>query len=243
MPSGDRYRGEWRSGTRDGYGSLDCENFQYRGGFEAGSFSRYGRLISGTNGECRYDGCFREGKKWGWGCAHFESVRYCGQFRDDVPHGKLTESVLIDERWYECEARYRHGKIVWRTPLPIAASKNASNFHAVQAERKKLFVGVESLREIKVLVLSEMHRYIGETEDGEIQGLGVESVEMEDGTCELYAGQFCDGVRQGHGIVMRGVGDFYVGMFQDGLPHGTGFDLSHSRYYAGEMQVFRFLVF
>jgi hypothetical protein len=73
--------------------------------------------------------------------------------------------------------------------------------------------------------------------EGKADGLGIESVELEDGTCELYAGRFCDGARHGHGIVLRGVGDFYVGSFEDGLPHGIGFDLSQDMYYAGEMQV------
>jgi len=67
--------------------------------------------------------------------------------------------------------------------------------------------------------------------------LGIESVELEDGTCELYAGRFCDGARHGHGVVLRGAGDFYVGGFEDGLPHGVGFDLSQDMYYTGEMQV------
>lgn len=154
-----------------------------------------------------------------------------------MPHGTHTESLLIDGRWYECEAKYQQGKLVWRTPLPVAASSNASDFLAVQIQRKKLFFGIESQRNFNVIFQGDRHWYIGETEDGEIEGLGIESVEMEDGTCELYAGQFCQGVRRGHGIILRGVGDFYVGHFDDGLPHGAGFDLSHDRYYAGEMQV------
>jgi hypothetical protein len=189
------------------------------------------------NGECRYDGWFREGKKWGWGHAQFQSVRYNGYFSRDMPHGTLTESLLIDGRWYECEAKYQQGKLVWRTPLPVAASSNAGDFLAVQIQRKKLFFGIESQRNFNVVFQGDRRWYIGETEDGEIEGLGIESVEREDGTCELYAGQFCQGVRRGHGIVLRGVGDFYVGDFDDGLPHGAGFDLSHDRYYAGEMQV------
>lgn len=222
---------------RDGYGRLDSETFQFRGGFEAGSFSRYGRLISGMNGECRYDGWFREGQKWGWGHAQFPSVRYNGYFREDMPHGTVSESVLLDGRWHECEAKYQHGKLVWRTPAPLASSEIASEFVVVQSQRKKLFAGVEPQRNVSVVILGDRRRYIGETENGKIEGLGIESVEKADGTCELYAGQFSQGVRRGHGILLRGVGDFYVGVFDDGLPHGAGFDLSHDKYYAGEMQV------
>ena len=74
--------------------------------------------------------------------------------------------------------------------------------------------------------------------EGKADGLGIESVELEDGTVEkLYAGRFCDGVRHGYGVVLRGVGDFFVGSFEDGLQHGVGFDLSQDTYYVGEMQV------
>ena len=46
--------------------------------------------------------------------------------------------------------------------------------------------------------------------EGKADGLGIESVELEDGTVEkLYAGRFCDGVRHGYGVVLRGVGDFF----------------------------------
>ena len=253
---GDRYYGEWRNGTRDGFGMLDCENLQYRGGFEAGSFSRYGKLVFGTNGESRYDGYFLEGKKWGWGYAEFETVRCRGCFCNDMPHGLFTESVLLEGSWYECQSQYLRGKLLWRKPRPEQVLDNEPGILAKHVHQKKLsyvrgncsheegkfeFFDCIPQRSVRVINLGENRRYIGEVhigeEKGKIDGLGIESFEMDDGTCELYAGRFCDGVRQGHGILLRGPGDFYTGSFQDGKPHGIGFDLTLESYYAGEMQV------
>jgi hypothetical protein len=237
LPAGDRFHGEWRHGARDGFGKLDCEFLQYRGGFEAGLFSRFGRMMSGADGESRYDGSFRKGKKWGWGHAQFPTAWYRGFFRDDALHGPCTEAVLVEGTWYECDSRYRNGKLLWRRLVDNKKAGNPSDVLAREEQRKKLFFGHPPTVSILCVKLGEDRTYIGQTVEGKADGLGIESVELEDGTCELYAGRFCDGARHGYGVVLRGVGDFYIGSFEDGLPHGVGFDLSQDMYYAGEMQV------
>ena len=238
LSAGDRFHGEWRHGGRDGFGKLDCECFQYRGGFEAGQFSRFGKLVSGAEGESRYEGGFREGKKWGWGHVQFATAWYRGFFRDDALHGPCTEAVLLDGAWQKCNSRYRHGALLWRSPiLDNKKSGNPSELFLAEEQRKKLAFGHPPTISIQCVTLGEHRTYIGQTVEGKADGLGIESVELEDGTVELYAGRFCDGVRHGYGVVLRGVGDFFVGSFEDGLQHGVGFDLSQDTYYVGEMQV------
>jgi hypothetical protein len=222
---------------RDGFGMLDSESLQYRGGFEEGLFSRYGALIYGANREIRYDGFFREGEKWGWGHARFETMQFRGCFRDDVPHGTFAESVLLEGSWHECQSGYHHGKLLWRTSVHKDVKGTPSDILAAETKKRKIVFGNKPHHNFKVVDIGENRRYMGETSEGKIEGLGIESVDMEDGSCELYAGRFCDGLRHGHGVILRGMGDFYVGSFEDGLPHGVGFDLSQETYYVGEMQV------
>ena len=210
LSAGDRFHGEWRHGGRDGFGKLDCECFQYRGGFEAGQFSRFGKLVSGAEGESRYEGGFREGKKWGWGHVQFATAWYRGFFRDDALHGPCTEAVLLDGAWQKCNSRYRHGALLWRSPiLDNKKSGNPSELFLAEEQRKKLAFGHPPTISIQCVTLGEHRTYIGQTVEGKADGLGIESVELEDGTVELYAGRFCDGVRHGYGVVLRGVGDVF----------------------------------
>lgn len=238
LPVGDLFQGSWRDGMRDGFGKLDGEYLQYRGGFEAGHFTGYGKLVHGQESESRYQGWFQGGKKSGWGHANFETLKCRGYFQDDVPHGHCTESVLLEGVWHECRAQYWHGNPVWRRVVgPANIKGSAAQVVAAHASRLKLEHGSQPQSTVEAVLVEGHRTYIGETIKSKIEGLGIESVEIEDGTCELYAGRFCNGVRQGHGVILRAVGDFYIGSFENGQPHGIGFDLSRDMYYAGEMQV------
>ena len=260
LPTGDQYRGEWRSGARDGFGKLDFATARYRGGFEAGSFSRYGKLTCGIQDKVVYEGWFHKGKKEGWGHLQCKSAQYWGYFQNDVLHGVCSESVLLerDGAWHECRSRYHQGRLLWREPVVkastcIEATSPRDSFEdseemlvrqnaeqnlisdAMFAEAKLTYGRVPVLS-IEVISFDDNCWYLGETIDGGIDGLGIESVEREDGSSHLYVGRFCDGVRHGHGLLIRGIGNFYLGSFQHGAPHGIGFDLSHDMYYMGEVQ-------
>jgi hypothetical protein len=225
-----------------------------------GLFSRYGELDCTANDGATYSykGWFREGKKCGWGHARSKTTEYSGYFREDVLDGPCTESVCVNGVWSAFKAHYSNGTILSRWPAtgrnlvresvrPPSRGSDASHAQGGEESGKS---ELETMRDgaaqqeaniavtqVQVMAVGPGHWYLGQTRDGRMDGLGVESVELEDGRVELYAGGFCAGVRQGHGVLLRALGHMFVGSFENGDPEGLGFDLVSDVFYFGEMKV------
>ncbi len=91
---GSVYKGEFREGKKVGYGKEKHENYIYKGFFADDTFCGYGELHpnlkskDGTSIKYRFKGCFRNGKKEGFGYQFNEDgSRYIGNWKDDKMNG------------------------------------------------------------------------------------------------------------------------------------------------------------
>lgn len=80
------YRGDWSSGSRHGFGTLNKDGCpKYIGSWVNGKMQGYGMKVY-ANGV--YEGDFCQGKRHGFGRMHFkDGRRYKGFWEDDVHHG------------------------------------------------------------------------------------------------------------------------------------------------------------
>lgn len=108
------YRGDVRSGTFTGRGTLVYENSdRYEGQMRNGRPNGKGTLIKVSNSE-RYSGDFRNGEFYGQGLYVFANgAKYQGQFAGSQPHGRGTFTFRDDQsrKTYTYQGRFYLGVV------------------------------------------------------------------------------------------------------------------------------------
>ena len=189
--SGTRYEGEWRQGKYHGEGVLiTSDGYQVHGEF------RKGKLWIGV----KYDESGSEIEKI------YRGDSYDGETKNNIPHGK---GILTSENGDKYEGYFVRGEKNGGGRLTTRGgnSEYIGNF----SKGKRSGQGVE----FSTSAVGTW-KYEGEFENDKPHGLGTETCQATDDEFTfVYVGEFVNGVKSGHGELVRGDGTKFVGEFKD----------------------------
>ena len=214
--NGSSYTGQFNDGLEHGSGTYSsASGTRYEGEWRQGKY--HGEGILTTSDGHRVQGEFRKGKLWS--CVKydesgneietiFRGETYQGKTKNNVPHGK---GILTSANGDKCEGNFVRGEKHGGGKLTTLGGSSGylGGFH----KGKRSGQGVE----FTVHDGYGTWKYQGEFEDDKPHGLGTETWDMtdEEFTDSVYVGEFMDGVKVGHGELVRGDGTKFVGEFRD----------------------------
>ncbi|GAB3692769.1 hypothetical protein GCM10027592_12010 [Spirosoma flavus] len=159
------------------------------------------------------------------------AVRALGDEHATLTHpAKPARVEAIRKGWLEAEAMYPKSRVVVKAPTAMAPKPIATSSAPVMAARsvvapsapKRATVGCISgdcQDGSGTFVYPTQERYVGEFEEGDKHGEGVEY--YADGKVK-YKGNFRDNLRWDYGAYYYRNGDKYVGWFKNNMPNGKG---------------------
>ena len=210
------YKGQWDEAGRlpHGRGTLvDANGVTYEGDWVNGKCHGHGTLTNNDK-TVRYTGQWRDHMKHGRGEERIDDERYVGQFELNKRHGTGTVSLVDSgETVYEGEwkvgERDGHGTSYWNVE-----GVNTKRYEGGWKDGERHGQGIA----YDAIDGQAVKAYEGEWEDGKRHGQG--TMEYADGT--RYEGDFKDGAQSGQGSLTVPDWGVYEGPFLNGLPNGSG---------------------
>ena len=241
---GNMYRGEFRDGRANGYGTLEG-NFKYVGEVRDGVPQGLGTY---TISNAAYTGQFNGGSRWMadenfngiWTIASPEGrVFFVGELKDRRPMGKGTVTLKNDNKY---TGFFKRGVLVLLNTSWTVNYPNGDTYvgKLIIQDCEDCEFNMSHLNGAKrngqgVITSSNGDKYVGEFKNDMKYGPGQGISTYQDGS--KYVGPYKDGRRHGQGTLTYLNGDKYVGNWQDDYQSGQGtFSATNGDKYIGEFK-------
>lgn len=240
--NGEKYIGDVRNGSRDGFGIYYFSNGStYEGYWHNGRKNGEGKY-SLTDGRF-YEGDWENDKRHGFGVFVFQDgSKYVGEWKDDKRTG-TGELLFKDGSKYDGD--WLGGTITGKGTLALSdGSYYSGDWKNNKKNGKGIFIWADgsSLDEEwtndipqgdGIYVWPNGDQYEGSLKDGYLDGSGTFFYANND----QYEGSFSFGQKSGYGKYFFANGNIYEGNFVDGQPNGRGiFTFKDGTRYEGEFK-------